>query len=144
MSKKYILFLFLLTLSLASVVGQDTGIKHYSSGEDGDLMHDYEGVACSKFIGYKKEIPKEDISSFKNDFSTGSNQLRVLSDNTRYLCNKTLGEWDYQEGAMYLVMCAEHEDADEVVVLLVTMKGPDSYSWWAVLIKESEEYLYNW
>jgi hypothetical protein len=132
---------FLITIFFVLVNGflytQNIDLKRYSSIMDGDYENDYRGYAVAIYI--EKDVNDEELDFIKDTLSSVGRDISKLSNNNLWLCWKALGEWDIEDGEVYLIFCADSPYPDNgILIIAIIEDNGESFRWWGKFVSEKD------
>lgn len=134
------IFLALIFALLPAVVfAQNSDLKRYF-----DYSQDFDGYAAAIFIGTVSDS-KQDISTaeeaialFKEKIGTNFSSVAKLTKNNKWLMEKALNEWDYEEGEIYVVVITSSLYADDGIVIFVAIDEKKNFKYCAYQLNVDE------
>ncbi len=136
--KKKIIFACFIFLTVYYSFAQNIEFKYYS-----DYSKGFSGYAAS---AYQCKLKDANISG--DDFFDKISEVldeeippvQKLTKKNNWLFQKSLNEWDYEAGEVYLVFCMESEYSTEALVFFVVIEEKKELRWKAYKVKEADVY----
>jgi len=136
MTKRTIFFILIISFSISIANAQTLDLKFYSSIQDNDYENYFSGYAGAMFLGDSSTIDDEKIAEFKSYFPDNIQIVQKLNKNNKWLYKQAIGEWDYEIGEFYIVLCTDSPFSTNGIFLLVEIIGYDQFEWWAFILSE--------
>lgn len=136
--KKKIIFACFIFLTVYYSFAQNIEFKYYS-----DYSKGFSGYAAS---AYQCKLKDANISGdvFFDKISEVLDEeippVQKLTKKNNWLFQKSLNEWDYEVGEVYLVFCMESEYSNEALVFFVVIEEKKELRWKAYKVKEADVY----
>lgn len=136
--KKKIIFACFIFLTVFCSFAQNIEFKYYS-----DYSKGFSGYAASAYQCNLKDanINEEDFfDKISEVLDEEIPPVQKLTKKNNWLFQKSLNEWDYEVGEVYLVFCMESEYSNEALVFFVVIEEKKELRWKAYKVKEADVY----